>query len=285
MALVDWEDLAISVRKSPRKIYNVLKDELNLPKDWNELSVIERRSRKRRYNIIRDTVDVLPPWNELPVLNRRSHKELYKTIKVNSDNGFSEEDVVIPAGTVIFEEDFIDNLDSYDDVFYIYNRDNLTQEATYDNSCLFLPSIDTNATGFLPIQSLEGTLSNLEIEIGRPTLNNEVNIGTDKTIGFFIYNDEEDFKAIYVTQLSLGWKWWIRSLYYDENEREHHNVSKSETMYDEVESVKMVLENNTLMVEGIEDTAVEIERNGTTKYGLYVNNRGATYSQVKITTI
>ena len=39
------------------------------------------------------------------------------------------------------------------------------------------------------------------------------------------------------------------------------------------------------MVEGIEDTAVEIERNGTTKYGLYVNNRGATYSQVKITTI
>ena len=46
MALVDWEDLAISVRKSPRKIYNVLKEELNLPKDWNELSVIERRSRK-----------------------------------------------------------------------------------------------------------------------------------------------------------------------------------------------------------------------------------------------
>ena len=53
MALVDWEDLAISVRKSPRKLYNVLKDELGLP-EWNELSVIERRSRKRRYNIIRE---------------------------------------------------------------------------------------------------------------------------------------------------------------------------------------------------------------------------------------
>ena len=65
MALVDWEDLAISARKSPRKIYNVMKEELNLPKDWNELSVIERRSRKKRYNLIRETLDVLPPWNEL----------------------------------------------------------------------------------------------------------------------------------------------------------------------------------------------------------------------------
>ena len=52
MALVDWEDLAISVRKSPRKLYNVLKDELGLP-EWNELSVIERRSRKRRFAMVR----------------------------------------------------------------------------------------------------------------------------------------------------------------------------------------------------------------------------------------
>ena len=61
MALVDWEDLAISVRKSPRKLYNVLKDELGLP-EWNELSVIERRSMKKRYAVIRDSFPELPPW-------------------------------------------------------------------------------------------------------------------------------------------------------------------------------------------------------------------------------
>ena len=60
MALVDWEDLAISVHKSPRKLYNVLKDELGLP-EWNELSVIERRSMKKRYAVIRDSFPELPP--------------------------------------------------------------------------------------------------------------------------------------------------------------------------------------------------------------------------------
>ena len=80
MALVDWEDLAISVHKSPRKLYNVLKDELGLP-EWNELSVIERRSMKKRYAVIRDSFPELPPWEELSVMDRRSHKRLYKIIK------------------------------------------------------------------------------------------------------------------------------------------------------------------------------------------------------------
>ena len=70
MALVDWEDLAISVHKSPRKLYNVLKDELGLP-EWNELSVIERRSMKKRYAVIRDSFPELPPWEELSVIDRR----------------------------------------------------------------------------------------------------------------------------------------------------------------------------------------------------------------------
>ena len=85
MAFVDWEDLAISARKSPRKIYNVMKEELNLPKDWNELSVIERRSRKRRYNLIRETLTDLPPWNELSFMDRRSHRDLYRIIKTVSE--------------------------------------------------------------------------------------------------------------------------------------------------------------------------------------------------------
>lgn len=80
MAFVDWEDLAISVRKSPRKLYNVLKDELGLP-EWNELSVIERRSMKKRYNVLRDYLGNLPPWEDIPVIDRRSHKRLYKIIK------------------------------------------------------------------------------------------------------------------------------------------------------------------------------------------------------------
>ena len=87
MALVDWEDLAISVHKSPRKIYNVLKDELGLP-EWNELSVIERRSMKKRYAVIRDSFPELPPWEELSVIDRRSHKRLYKLIKSVYDGDY-----------------------------------------------------------------------------------------------------------------------------------------------------------------------------------------------------
>ena len=89
MALVDWEDLAISVHKSPRKLYNVLKDELGLP-EWNELSVIERRSMKKRYAVIRDSFPELPPWEELSVIDRRSHKRLYKLIKSVYDGDYDD---------------------------------------------------------------------------------------------------------------------------------------------------------------------------------------------------
>lgn len=89
MAFVDWEDLAISVHKSPRKLYNVLKDELGLP-EWNELSVIERRSMKKRYAVIRDSFPELPPWEELSVIDRRSHKRLYKLIKSVYDGDYDD---------------------------------------------------------------------------------------------------------------------------------------------------------------------------------------------------
>ena len=89
MALVDWEDLAISVRKSPRKLYNVLKDELGLP-EWNELSVIERRSMKKRYAVIRDSFPELPPGEELSVMDRRSHKSIYRVIKSVNDGDYDD---------------------------------------------------------------------------------------------------------------------------------------------------------------------------------------------------
>ena len=286
MALVDWEDLAISARKSPRKIYNVMKEELNLPKDWNELSVIERRSRKRRYNLIRETLDVLPPWNELSFMERRSHKDLYNIIKSSSDSLPAGTVLDVPVGTVIFEEDCSeDKLDSYDDVVYIYNRNNLIQEPAYVNDCLVLDSINTTATGFLPINSLESVVNDFEIELERPTANDEVNTSNDKTVGFFIFNGETEFKAIYITQLSLGWKWNVRCLYYDENDSQHNNITESTTKLTTVESVKLILQGNRLSVDGIEDAFVELDRNENTQYGLFVNNRGASYSSVKITTI
>lgn len=89
MAFVDWEDLAISVRKSPRKLYNVLKDELGLP-EWNELSFIERRSMKKRYNVLRDYLGNLPPWEDIPVIERGSHKRLYKLIKSVYDGDYDD---------------------------------------------------------------------------------------------------------------------------------------------------------------------------------------------------
>ena len=75
MALVDWEDLPISVRKSPRKLYNVLKEEFDIPY-WNELPVTVRRSLKRRYYVIAEFVTDLPPWEDLSVIDRKSHKRL-----------------------------------------------------------------------------------------------------------------------------------------------------------------------------------------------------------------
>lgn len=286
MALVDWEDLPISVRKSPRKLYNVLKEEMNLPKDWNELSVIERRSRKRRYNLIRQTVATLPNWNDLSILNRRSHKDLYNIIKSSSESLPTGTMLDVPVGTVIFEEDCSeDKLDSYDDVVYIYNRNDLIQEPAYENDCLVLNSINTTSIGFLPIKPLESVANDFEIELERPTANNEVNTSNDKTVGFFIFNGDTEFKAIYITQLSLGWKWNVRCLYYDENDSHHNNITESTTKLDTIESVKLILQGNRLSVDGIEDAYVELDRNQNTQYGLFVNNRGASYSSVKITTI
>lgn len=85
MSLIDWEDLPISTRKSPRKLYKALEEEFDIP-HWNELFVSERRSLKKRYNIIRDTLSDLPPWEEISVMDRRSHKSLYKLIKSVSEN-------------------------------------------------------------------------------------------------------------------------------------------------------------------------------------------------------
>lgn len=85
MSLIDWEDLPISTRKSPRKLYNVLKEEFGLI-EWNGLSVIERRSMKKRYALLRESLSDLPSWEELSIIDRRSHKRLYKRIKSVSEN-------------------------------------------------------------------------------------------------------------------------------------------------------------------------------------------------------
>lgn len=103
MALVDWEDLAISVRRSPRKLYNVLRDEFGLP-EWNELSVVERRSMKRRYNILIDFMGSLPPWEDLPVIDRRSHKRIYKVIKSTYDGDYDNGPVVESPPTAAIPE-------------------------------------------------------------------------------------------------------------------------------------------------------------------------------------
>ena len=87
MALVDWEDLPISVRRSPRKLYNVLKEEFDLP-EWHDLSVIERRSMKKRYNILMDYLGSLPYWEDIPFIDRRSHKRMYKLIKSVYDGDY-----------------------------------------------------------------------------------------------------------------------------------------------------------------------------------------------------
>lgn len=109
MSLIDWEDLPISTRKSPRKLYNVLKEELGL-REWSELSVIERRSMKRRYIILMDFLD-LPPWEEISVIDRRSHKRLYKLIKSVYDGDYMDIPsfdgppvAVIPAKQISLEE-------------------------------------------------------------------------------------------------------------------------------------------------------------------------------------
>lgn len=78
--LVDWEELPISVRRSPRKLYRILENEFDIPY-WNELPVTVRRSLKRRYYVISEFLTDLPPWEDLSVIDRRSHKRLYRIIK------------------------------------------------------------------------------------------------------------------------------------------------------------------------------------------------------------
>ena len=89
MTLVDWEDIPVSARKSPRKLFTILMDELG-GISWNELSVIERRSMKKRYNVLRDYLGNLPPWEDIPVIERRSHKRLYKLIKSVYDGDYDD---------------------------------------------------------------------------------------------------------------------------------------------------------------------------------------------------
>ena len=99
MALVDWEDLPISVRKSPRKLYNVLKDEFDL-REWSELSVIERRSMKRKYTMLCDYL-MLPSWEELSIIDKRSHKRLYKVIKSVYDRDFGDSDPSLEGPPIV----------------------------------------------------------------------------------------------------------------------------------------------------------------------------------------
>lgn len=98
MTLADWKDIPVTTRKNPKRLYELLEEELELEKGWDDLSVIERRSRHRRYAVICETVTDLPAWSELSPFERRNPKLLYKRIKtvVNSEPQ-AEEPAVEPA--------------------------------------------------------------------------------------------------------------------------------------------------------------------------------------------
>ena len=268
MALVDWEDLAISVRKSPRKIYNVLKEELNLPKDWNELSVIERRSRKRRYNIIRETVTDLPPWDELSVLDRRSHKDLYKITKSIYES--------VPVQAVILEDDCSEDLGYYDNPIYLKNTQNAEKTVSFENGALFLPASTGTINGLLPIKPLNGMMNDLEIELNR----SEVSDG----IGFGYYNNESDYAYIQVYKLmSTDVKWSVSYTIYDV-EKAKCDSQLYGFKLDEGDFIKFTIQDNRLILNDTE-AFIEFERTDSTIYGLSLNNRNNGYDSVKISTI
>lgn len=81
MSLKDWKELPLLVKRTPKKFFTYLAEELELETSWDDLSVIERRSRHKQYKIIADAVDGLPAWNELSPFERRNLKKLYNRIK------------------------------------------------------------------------------------------------------------------------------------------------------------------------------------------------------------
>lgn len=87
MSLSNWNELPLLVRRSPKKLFTYLAEELELEITWEDLSAIERRSRHRQYNIIAASIDELPAWSELSPFERRNLKLLYNRIKtvVESD--------------------------------------------------------------------------------------------------------------------------------------------------------------------------------------------------------
>ena len=99
MTLADWKDIPVTTRKNPKRLYELLEEELELEKGWDDLSVIERRSRHRRYAVICETVTDLPAWSELSPFERRNPKLLYKRIKtvVNSEPQAEDAQLEDPA--------------------------------------------------------------------------------------------------------------------------------------------------------------------------------------------
>ena len=86
MSLPSWEDLSVRVRRSPRALYDLVADELNVD-SFSELSVGVRRSRRKRYGVVAsaDGDYSFKDWEELDVNVRRSRMLMYKYIKLVVD--------------------------------------------------------------------------------------------------------------------------------------------------------------------------------------------------------
>lgn len=93
MSLQKWAELPLLTRKSPKRLYTYLEEELGLEKGWEDLSAIERRSRHKQYLIIQETVTDLPAWSELSPFERRNPKKLYNKIKIVAEEGSSSQTV------------------------------------------------------------------------------------------------------------------------------------------------------------------------------------------------
>ena len=79
MSLPNWKSIPVCIRRSRRKLYNLVATEFSLT-SYESLDVSVRRSNRKLYNYVASQLD-LNTWDELDVPLRRSTHLLYNYVK------------------------------------------------------------------------------------------------------------------------------------------------------------------------------------------------------------